>query len=367
MNRDRDFGEALDDLRCRTTQWVRAELHRSTRNKRYWEAREMQCAKVLDERATRDATAEDALVANHVSARAAKATVEMARRLEAQPEIAAAVQAGALSTEQLKPLLEIATPETDAEWAQRAPHVNPVDLERMARKQREVTAAEAVARRAARYLWTSWHKDRGMLRVGGEIPDLDGALVQSVFDRMCDRMRPAKGEPWAPRRQRMADALVELCKHHADVDPTGRSRPHVIIQKPVHGPAEANGIPIADTTLDDVLAEARVEEHRIDRTGALVTDSNLEQPSIPADVRRFVLTRDPSCRTPGCERPSDEVHHLTPRCEGGNHDPDDLAGVCKPCHWRYEPNGTDRLIGDPNRIDGLRVVRARDGPRRDAA
>jgi hypothetical protein len=322
---------------------------------------------VLDERATSTTTAQDALVANKVSARTARASVEMARRLEAQPEIAAAAQAGELSTDQLEPLLELATPETDAEWAQRAPHVAPVDLERMARQQRVVTAEEAGARRQAREFRMWWRKDSGMLSVRGELPDVDGALVESVFNRMCDRMRPPKGGAWAPRRHRMADALVDLCRSYADVEPTGRSRPHVIIQKPASGPAEVNGIPIADATLEALSRTARVEQHTVDDSGALVTSSNIDQFKVPADIERFVRSRDRHCRVPGCETTWRlQIHHMKPRCTGGNHDPRFLVLVCPQHHPMLEPHGPYQLVGDPNQPDGQRLVRiedlARDGP-----
>jgi hypothetical protein len=362
-----DIGEELDELRCHTTEWLRRELRRLVRCRRGIEAQELAVTKVLDERATRESGAEDALVAEHESARTARARVEMARRLEAQPEIAAAVHAGELSTEQLKPLLELATPETDAEWAQRAPHVAPVDLERMARQQRVVTAEEAEARRQAREFRTWWRKDSGMLSVRGELPDVDGALVESVFNRMCDRMRPAKGHAWTPRNHRMADALVDLCRNYADVDPTGRSRPHVIIQKPASGPAEVNGIPIADATLDALHADARVEHHTVDDSGRLITSSNLDQIKVPADIERFVRSRDRHCRVPGCENAWRlQLHHMKPRCAGGNHDPKKLCLVCPQHHPMLEPHGPYQLVGDPDQVDGLRLVRvtdlARDGP-----
>ena len=44
----------------------------------------------------------------------------MARALESLPAIQAAATDGRLSMEQLVPLVELATPETDAEWARRA-------------------------------------------------------------------------------------------------------------------------------------------------------------------------------------------------------------------------------------------------------
>jgi hypothetical protein len=58
-----------------------------------------------------------------------------------------------------------------------------------------------------------------MLSLRAELPDIDGALVENVLNDMIDRMRPAKGEPWATRAQRGADAMVELCRLGRNYDP----------------------------------------------------------------------------------------------------------------------------------------------------
>jgi hypothetical protein len=76
-----------------------------------------------------------------------------------------------------------------------------------------------------------------------------------------------------------------------------------------------------------------------------------------------VLARDRWCRTPGCERPAREIHHMDPRSFGGNHDPKKLAGVCTPCHHKYEPYGPWRLIGDPDVPGSLERVHVDDQPR----
>src|SRR5947209_5124197 len=82
------------------------------------------------------------------------------------------------------PLVEVSTPETDKEWAQRGPSFAPNDLERMARKARLVTAAEAQARVAARFLRTWRDQRQGMIGMRGWLPDVDGVLVEKVLDHM---------------------------------------------------------------------------------------------------------------------------------------------------------------------------------------
>ena len=55
------------------------------------------------------------------------------------PAIAGAAHDGALSWDQLRAAVEVATPATDAEWAKRAPNTAPADLQRQARAAKTVT------------------------------------------------------------------------------------------------------------------------------------------------------------------------------------------------------------------------------------
>ena len=92
-----DISEELTELRCHSTEWLRGELDRVVVEGRRLKVRELAVTKVLDERATRTHEAEDALLARKASMRTARDSVEISRRLEALPAIAAAVHAGELS------------------------------------------------------------------------------------------------------------------------------------------------------------------------------------------------------------------------------------------------------------------------------
>jgi hypothetical protein len=80
-----------------------------------------------------------------------------------------------LSDEQLSSVVKLADESSGAEWARRAPNVTPVDLSRLAREQSKLTVEDGRARHAARHLWMQWDERRGMLRYGGELPDVMGA------------------------------------------------------------------------------------------------------------------------------------------------------------------------------------------------
>ena len=339
-------GRALrDELRTHTTEWLRNERRAVVREQQRLKARELAIMAVLDERhAAHDADAS-------VSARTARNSLEVARALEALPAIAARADAGDLSWDQLQPLVEVATPETDRAWAAKAHRWAPADLQRLARASRVVTAEDAAARREARELrWWDDHA-RGGVAWRGFLPDVDGVLVKRVFEDMTSRMRPAKGAPWDTLAHRGADALVELCTKWADATPVRRSRPLVVIHRSADGGADVDGIPIADTTVEAILPCARVVEHR-DDTPPL--DHGSGRITIPVALAREIDRRDPHCRFPGCERSRGlQYHHLVPVSRGGRTIRTNVVRLCPVHHRLMEPHGTERLVGDPDRPDGL--------------
>jgi hypothetical protein len=128
-----------------------------------------------------------------------------------------------------------------------------------------VTPEDAAARREARELRIWREPEVGMVAGRFRLPDVDGVLVEEVFEFMAERMRPAKGEAWDTLDHRKADALVELCTRYATVEPRRRRKPLVVVHIPesavdddtVPG-ATAGGIPIANETAREVTAGGRV-------------------------------------------------------------------------------------------------------------
>ena len=347
--------ELLHELRCHTSGWVRARLDEVVRHQRALKVEELLLRKVLDEHGEVDLR-EDALRSEHNDApRTARQNLEMARRLEALPEIATVAHAGDLSLDQLKPLVEIATAETDAHWAQRAPNWSPVDLERKARQLRGVTEEEAAARQKARAFKMWWRRDTGMLALSGELPDVQGALVKRVFDRMIEGMRPAKGEKWDTRAHRGADALVELCTNHADRKP-GKIRAHITMHVPPAGPAEVDGVAISEATLARLADDATIAAVTVDE--GQLWGARTDTDDIPEATKRFVRARDQHCRVGTCDETDCDIHHLVPRCEDGSNDAENLVLAGRPCghHKMLWPNGPWILEGDPSQPDGLRLV-----------
>jgi hypothetical protein len=362
------FSTDLDELRTWPTERLRTERDAARLEERRWRLRRVALDRVLDERGAtggQDA-AEWVQGRDQVRSATARAEVEVARGLESLPCVAAAAEAGDLSFDQLEHIVQLATPATDAEWAERGRHAAPSDLARMARRQRAVSAQEMQQRQHARGL--RWWRQGEWLRLNGQIPDVDGALVEAVLEHMVNGMKPPKGEPWESRARRGADALVELCRvareggASSGAKAAKRWTPRVVVHVGSDAQPEVNGMPIALETVQQLIADgAPVREvHDADPLAPAAGDA------IPAALRDHLVARDPICRVPGCERTFGlDAHHLVPRSRGGPTEKRNLAMICKVHHRRAVPHGPFVLAGDPERPDGL-AWRRIDAPGRGA-
>jgi hypothetical protein len=222
---------------------------------------------VLDERGRIDVSAG----LDGESARVVREKVETARALESLPEIAAVAFDGRLSDEQLSQVVRLADEESDAEWARRAPNATPATLGRLARSKTKPTVEEGRARHAARHLWMKWDEPRGMLRFGGELPDVFGGKFEATIQKLTERMRPANGQPWEPWSARAADALVLMCDAVDAVErietPMAAPSPLFALDIPPEGPAEICGIPLPDAMVEQLRASAAVEPVVTDEEG----------------------------------------------------------------------------------------------------
>src|SRR5438094_506487 len=154
---------------------------------------------------------------------------KVAAALPSLPEIAAVVAGGGLSLEQLAPLVDVATPDTDAQWAADAPGLSPAQLEAVAKQCRQVTR-EAAQRQRRRRSFRWWNDRHGLgVRMAGLLPDDAAAVVTTRLAEIAENTGPNEDGVWEPFESRCADALVEL----AGCDAAEAGRAEVIVQVPV--------------------------------------------------------------------------------------------------------------------------------------
>jgi hypothetical protein len=277
--------------------------------------------------------------------------------LESLPAVAAAAHSGALSSEQLGEVVKLADEESDAEWAQRAPNMTPADLARKARQRSKPTVEESWARYQARHFWMRWNDAHTMLQVHGELPDLMGVKFEATVNKLVERMKPPKGQPWERRERRAADALLQMCDAiqvaEKVEEPHLAPQPLFYVDVPPEGPVEVAGIPLPDAMVEKLRAGAKIDPVLVDADGAPVAVGRRSTTLSPKLVRA-VLVRDGHCRCGECDlRYGLHVHHLRPRSWGGGDETSNLAAVAGVHHPILIPHGPYALVGNPNRPDGL--------------
>jgi len=192
-----------------------------------------------------------------------------------------------------------------------------------------------------------------------------GATLEATITKLTEQMKPATGQRWDSFEHRAADALLGLCEQRETnaETPTLAPRPVLQVSAPLHGPAEIAGIPIADSLLEQLRANATIEPVLVDDDGVPLAIGKRFSVLSPKVVRA-VLLRDGGCRYANCQtRRGLEVHHLRPRSWGGSDDVSGLVAVCARHHRMLVPHGAWALVGNPNQPDGLQLTHLDDlGP-----
>lgn len=348
-----DWSDEVYEFHLHSTEQVLAIRAEAVREQRRWRMRELAAVRVLDERNLVD---DSWAAADGVSLAHLRTTVETARALEVLPRVAAIAADGGLSEDQLTAVTRIADASTDAEWADRAPRCSPSELRREERMLRTPTVEESRRRQAARAFWATFDEQAGRWNGGFCLPEIEGAQVMAVLGARAEQMTPKKGEPWAPLRERLADAFREAVT--GDGPERRPAKSHVLVHVPVHGPAEINGVPIANERLEQLLANASLEFNLVDDRGEVVAMAPTTT-LITSRVMKAVRTHDVHCRWPGCTSTVGlEIHHVVPRSWGGTDDINNLVCVCAPHHRQLVPHGPWALAGAPRQVGGLELITA---------
>lgn len=234
--------------------------------------------------------------------------VRAARALEERPALAEAFASGGLSWDKLRALVQLSSPDDEAEWARNAPAMTVAELERTARAARERSEAANAARHHGRELYFRAHRDLPVKRVLGWIPNDICAVIESAIEREADRLppNPLEGtfEPYSARR---VDALFKICSQALGADPDADRATVVLHEEPDGSTSLADGTCLPASAAEWMRCDCR-EQH---------ADGSLTD-SIPRALRRKVLRKYGRCMFPGCEqRHWLQIHHVIWRSRGG--------------------------------------------------
>ena len=162
-----------------------------------------------------------------------------------------------------------------------------------------------------------------MLQLHGQLPDVMGAKFEATIQQLTEQMKPAKGQRWDSFEHRAADALVSLCDQPEVKDERRRWRPRPGAARspcPSMARRRSPGIPIADSLLEQLRANATIEPVLVDDDGIPVFIGK----RTPAPHRRSCGRC--CCATGTAVAPQPrvtwglQVHHLRPRSWGGTDD-----------------------------------------------
>jgi hypothetical protein len=202
------------------------------------------------------------------------------------------------------------------------------------------------------------------------LPAEGAATVLAAVQAKAEKIKMA--EDLRTKAQRRADGLVQLCADYLTGDTndvkinmdgstvparSGRQAPRYHGLKPqIHvsvalstllgfdeQPGELDGHgPIPADLVRRLAADPSGTWRRLvtDELGQLV-DYGRTTYKPPADLARYVIARDRTCRAPGCERPAakSDLHHVTPWSEGGRTNADNLVPACERHHYAVHDNG----------------------------
>jgi hypothetical protein len=285
--------------------------------------------------------------------------IEIGKQLGGLPQLAEAAQRGALSTEQVKPAVQLAAADRadgvgggDRSWARNAPKLPVATLQRRAAKRRRPPAADHVAARKARS-FQCWERGQELF-YRGSLPIDEGRRLLAGIERAMPAREVAGEGPPLTLDQRRADGLVALSRVQlgADAD-ADRATVAAIVElaavcddDPVATAELEDSQPLATETARRLVCDSRVQVVVQDRSGVAVGVGSTSRTVSPG-MRRVVNRRDGRCRFGECTATGFrlEAHHVVPwpsPTTMGN-----LAMLCWHHHHMVHEGGW-RLSGDPN-------------------
>jgi len=249
--------------------------------------------------------------------------VRLAQRLEALPAVRAAVASGEIGYTKAREVVTVATPATEQRWLQVAK-----------RPRRDLTLAVKRAKRAARM-----DPGQGELLptetvvAPRELPvDLHIRLTPEQEARrtaLVEKLHKLGGAP-TDRAELLLEALAALVESRGPRGPHAPPAQVHVHKCPDCGKAEAEGRELG-----------RADRERLECDAAVCEAGGRNTTTIPPRSRRAVFARDRHrCRAPGCDRTRFlEVHHITPRKQGGANEPENLVTLCAACHRLWHERG----------------------------
>ena len=285
----------------------------------------------------------------------ARALVRVAEKTWDLPQLTEALKEGEITFDKLRAVVDVATPENDAELVEAARERSVRELGEVARSHRAAPAPSQAA----------MDQDRRSLRFNDtfrtmtvQLPAESFAETRNCIESMA-RDIPSDGEtPWD---QRMCDGFMGLVRSQSGGSDGATKSPYFVV---VHVPLAAlidesgEGSDLAaELERDGLLSTVTVQRIACDATVAVAVDDDAgrtmyegrsrRDPTGPQ--RREVRRRDRHCRFPGCANVTfTNTHHI--KRWKPDRGPTDLDNLCLLCvhHHHLVHQGDWTLSGNAN-------------------
>ncbi len=211
---------------------------------------------------------------------------------------------------------------------------------------------EAPTGLAPRYL-SRWFDDDGTFHMGVQADAAEGALIEQA-------LREARTRLFDEGKHDVTDldALLNVCTRSMEaVTSRGRRDRHRVYAHVDTEGAWINAGPrLPKHLIERILCDGIVQP--VWTTNGVPINVGPCSPVIPEHMRRLVLDRDRTCRTPGCTVSRHlEIHHVVHREHGGPTASWNLVAQCDHHHDEHH-RGELQISGNADEIDGLTFIRA---------
>ena len=288
----------------------------------------------------------------------ARTLTQTARRLVDQPDLATELREGVVSFDRVAEESRLVATGASHDLVARSRGWDMAGLRRVTARHQRLTRHNEQDAYRDRFLSIQPTLDQTSYKLWGQLPSIDGHLIEQALSQRGDQFPTLPNQKRYPRTQRNADALVSIAQDslHGNQPEGTRSGPTVSIFVDARlaaatggetGAEIAAGPRIGPLTLEQILCHGSVEILMTAPDGTPLTVGPTAK-TIPPKLRRFILHRDGgACTADGCQsRYRLQPHHITPRSQGGTHEPSNLTTLCWFHHhvvihrngYRIDPN-----------------------------
>lgn len=185
-----------------------------------------------------------------------------------------------------------------------------------------------------------------MSRLAGFLPVTQGVAAYAALSRHADGLKAAGDQ--RSRGQIMADTLVERLTGQAVASATPVEVELVMTQDSLLSgadePAQVVGFgplpaPVARDVLRDTKADVWLRRVFTRPENGVIVAMESRRRLFPDGLRRFLVLRDQTCRTPWCGAPIRHADHVVPVEAGGVTSANNGQGLCVACNQTKQAHG----------------------------